>query len=308
MNTFTRIARALPFVLLAPILTFLAAIAFFLSDLAFWIVRPKRALHNQRPRNTSASVVIPSWNARDLLEKYLPTVVEALSGNPDNEIIVVDNASIDGSAEYVQNVFPHVKVLSLNKNEGFGSGSNAGFAAARNDIVVLLNNDMRVEPGFLAPLLEGFTDEQVFSVSCQIFFSDPNKKREETGLTQAWWAQGALRVRHRLDDSVTRLFPCFYGGGGSCAYDRAKFLELGGFDPLLAPFYLEDTDIGYMAWKRGWKVSTNRGAGSTTSIAVPSASDSPPTRYRRSCIRTSSCSAGRTYTNGDGSFRTSSTP
>ena len=53
---------------------------------------------------------------------------------------------------------------------------------------------------------------------------------------------------------VTDLFPCFYGGGGSCAFDREKFLELGGFDPLLEPFYLEDTDLGYMAWKRGWKV------------------------------------------------------
>ncbi|MBI5083509.1 MAG: glycosyltransferase, partial [Acidobacteria bacterium] len=50
------------------------------------------------------------------------------------------------------------------------------------------------------------------------------------------------------------LFPCFYGGGGSCAFHRRKFLELGGFDHLLRPFYLEDTDLGYMAWKRGWKV------------------------------------------------------
>ncbi|MGH9593996.1 MAG: glycosyltransferase, partial [Bryobacteraceae bacterium] len=46
----------------------------------------------------------------------------------------------------------------------------------------------------------------------------------------------------------------FYGGGGSCAFDRAKFLELGGFDEILHPFYLEDTDLGYMAWKRGWQV------------------------------------------------------
>jgi O-antigen biosynthesis protein len=52
----------------------------------------------------------------------------------------------------------------------------------------------------------------------------------------------------------TILYPCFYGGGGSCAFDRRKFLELGGFDHLLAPFYLEDTDLGYLAWKRGWKV------------------------------------------------------
>jgi glycosyltransferase involved in cell wall biosynthesis len=61
-------------------------------------------------------------------------------------------------------------------------------------------------------------------------------------------------VRHRVDGGVTDLFPCFYGGGGSSAFDRRKFLELGGFDPLFEPFYLEDTDLGYMAWKRGWKV------------------------------------------------------
>src|SRR4030095_880601 len=126
--------------------------------------------------------------------------------------------------------------------------------AAKNDVVVLLNSDMRVAPDFLAPLLEGFADSDVFAVSCQIFFSDPNKVREETGLTQAWWQDGMLRVRHRIDEEVRDLFPCFYGGRGSCAFDRRKFLELGGFDSLLEPFYLEDTDLGYMAWKRGWKV------------------------------------------------------
>jgi hypothetical protein len=63
-----------------------------------------------------------------------------------------------------------------------------------------------------------------------------------------------LRVRHRDDPAIHDLYPCAYGGGGSCAFDRRKFLELGGFDELLAPFYMEDTDLGYLAWKRGWKV------------------------------------------------------
>ena len=112
---------------------------------------------------------------------------------------------------------------------------------------------MRVERDFLQPLLDGFTDERVFSVSCQIFFSDPNKIREETGLTEFWWERGSLRVRHRAEPDIRQLYPCAYGGGGSCAFDRRKFLELGGFDELLAPFYLEDTDLGYLAWKRGWK-------------------------------------------------------
>jgi len=197
--------------------------------------------------------VIPNWNGRDLLEKYLPSVIAAAQRVSGSEVIVVDNGSTDGSAAFIRERFPKVRVLALEKNLGFGGGSNAGFSAARHDIVVLLNSDMRVEPVFLQPLLDGFTDERVFSVSCQIFFSDPDKIREETGLTQFWWERGSLRVRHRTEPSIRELYPCAYGGGGSCAFDRRKFLQLGGFDELLAPFYLEDTDLGYLAWKRGWK-------------------------------------------------------
>jgi O-antigen biosynthesis protein len=218
------------------------------------LFRGKKLGPDQRPNNLSASVVIPNWNGRDLLEKYIPSIVEALSGNADNEIIVVDNGSADGSAEFLRERHPSVRVLALNRNLGFGGGSNAGFRAAKNDIVVLLNSDMRVERDFLRPLLETFTDETIFSAACQIFFSDPSKLREETGLTQSWWENGSLRVRHRDDPAIQAPYPCAYGGGGSCAFDRRKFLELGGFDELLAPFYLEDTDIGYLAWKRGWKV------------------------------------------------------
>jgi O-antigen biosynthesis protein len=250
-----RLVSAVFLLLLSPLLVLIPLLSLFAADLAWWIAGRRRPCADSRlPDSAGASVVIPNWNGRDLLEKYLPSVVAAMSGNPRNEIIVVDNASSDGSRELLGDRFPDVRVLPLDRNEGFGGGSNAGFRAARNDVVVLLNSDMRVEPGFLAPLLEGFSDEQVFAVGCQIFFSDPNKRREETGLTQFWWERGRLRVRHREDNGIERAYPCAYGGGGSCAYDKAKFLELGGFDEVLAPFYLEDTDLGYLAWKRGWKV------------------------------------------------------
>jgi GT2 family glycosyltransferase len=199
------------------------------------------------------SIVIPNWNGRDLLAKYLPSVIASIENHPDSEVIVVDNASTDGSVAFVEETFPDVRVLRLKENLGFGGGSNAGFRAAHHDIVVLLNSDMRVEPDFIQPLLDGFADEKVFSVTCQIFFSDPSKIRQETGLTESWWQQGSLRVRHRADEKIRELYPCAYGGGGSCAFDRRKFLSLGGFDELFAPFYLEDTDLGYLAWKRGWK-------------------------------------------------------
>ena len=248
-----RFVKALPLVLIFPILLAISLLALALVDFAA-LFRTRKLAAEQRPNNSSASVVIPNWNGRDLLEKYIPSIIVALSGNPENEIIVVDNGSADGSAELLRERFPSVRVLALDRNLGFGGGSNTGFRAARNDIVVLLNSDMRVERDFLAPLLEAFTDETIFSVACQIFFSDPEKLREETGLTQSWWENGSLRVRHRDDPAIQVLYPCAYGGGGSCAFDRRKFLELGGFDELLAPFYMEDTDVGYLAWKRGWKV------------------------------------------------------
>jgi GT2 family glycosyltransferase/glycosyltransferase involved in cell wall biosynthesis len=249
-----RALRSLVLLLLSPVLLAVITLTLGIADLLFLLIGKRRRATDRMPDLTAASVVIPNWNGRDLLAKYIPPLLDALAGNPGNEIVVVDNGSEDGSAEFLAEKFPAVKVVRLEQNLGFGGGSNAGFREARNDVVVLLNSDMRVDRDFLAPLLKGFTDEKIFAISCQIFLSDPGKRREETGLTEGWWEDGSLRVSHRDDPMVDRLYPCFYGGGGSCAFDRRQFLELGGFDELLAPFYLEDTDIGYLAWKRGWKV------------------------------------------------------
>ncbi|MBC8166310.1 MAG: glycosyltransferase family 2 protein, partial [Bryobacteraceae bacterium] len=254
MRAFGQFLAALLLLLISPLLVILPALALAIADLAWLIAGRKRPPNDSLPKTQSASVVIPNWNGKDLLGKYLPSVVEALAGHPGSEIIVVDNGSEDGSVAFLQERFPEVRVVALPVNLGFGGGSNAGFREAKNDIVVLLNSDMRVDSGILQPLLDGFTDDKVFAVSCQIFFSDPDKLREETGLTQAWWSGGQLRVRHRLDDTISQPYPCFYAGGGSSAFDRRKFLELGGFDHLFRPFYLEDTDTGIMAWKRGWKI------------------------------------------------------
>ncbi|MDQ2899430.1 MAG: glycosyltransferase [Acidobacteriota bacterium] len=255
MAFLSRLLGALPLLLITPFLLIVSVIALALADLFGKSAPPDSEQPAQaNSANHAASIVIPNWNGRDLLAKYLPSIIAAARHNPENEIVVVENGSTDGSAGFLAAEFPSVRVLALPKNLGFGGGSNAGFRAAKNDIVVLLNSDMRVAPDFLDPLLAGFTDPLVFAVSCQIFLCDPTKRREETGLTQGWWQDGGLKVSHREDDAVDNLYPCFYGGGGSCAFDRRKFLELGGFDDLFAPFYLEDTDLGYMAWKRGWKV------------------------------------------------------
>ena len=211
-----RFVKALPWYLLVLPAIALTACAIALADLAWLIAGRRRTPSDSTPCTRAASLVIPNWNGKDLLERFVPSWLEAIKNHPGSEVIVVDNGSTDGSAEWLRSQHPEVILVALEKNLGFGGGSNAGFRAAKNDIVVLLNSDMRVEAGFLAPLLEGFTDGKVFAVSCQIFLSDRTKRREETGLTGGWWRNGALRVTHREDEKVNELFPCFYGGGGSC--------------------------------------------------------------------------------------------
>ena len=236
----------------APALLLGVALLLAVADLAALLARRKRPGPARGVSQSAVSVVIPTWNGREPLARNLPSVVKALAANPDHEILVMENGSDDGTAEYLAREFPSVRVVEMGSNLGFGRACNAGLTIARHDIAILLNNDMRVEPDFLQPLIDGFRDPRVFSVTGQIHFSDSSKPREETGLTMGRWHRGRIHLQHVADEQVSELFPTFYSGGGSSAYDRLKILELGGFDELFAPFYMEDVDLAYMAWKRGW--------------------------------------------------------
>ncbi|MFQ5740743.1 MAG: glycosyltransferase [Acidobacteriota bacterium] len=202
------------------------------------------------------SIVMLNWNGRHLLRESLPALERALEATGrDHEVILVDNGSQDGSAAWVEQNHPRVRVLQLNENRGFGPGNNEGVRAATHDVVVLLNNDMVVDPDFLEPLLEGFSDPSVFAVSSQILFP-PDKRREETGNTQAHLSKGYLHLSHQpLRECHLRreYLPVLWAGGGASAFHRRRFLELGGFSSIFSPCYLEDTDLSYRAWRRGWK-------------------------------------------------------
>jgi GT2 family glycosyltransferase len=254
--------RALPFVLLLLPLDVIVGIAVLGIDLAllpfrFFRRRPEETM----PADTSSvTIQILNWDGLQLMKEYLPAVVDAvrrqslLSGRA-HEILVVDNGSRDGSVDYVRQQFPDVRVLSLDRNYGFSIGNNKGFQEVHSDIVVLLNNDMLVGADFLQPLLMPFADSRVFAVSSQIFFSDHTKRREETGKTMGKFEKGIFKFWHeetRTEDEMRPTLPIFWAGGGASAVDLRKLKAIGGFDTLYHPFYVEDTDISWQAWKRGW--------------------------------------------------------
>lgn len=244
--------------LITPALALLSSVLLF-SNLVQLIMRfaRRRISDDDAPLSGLASIVILNWNGKDLLAQELPSVINAVRADGRrHEILVVDNGSTDGSVEFVRASFPEVHVLSLPRNLGFAEGNNAGVRAAKHDVVVLLNSDMAVDPGFLRPLLEGF-GPKTFAVSSQIFLQNPEARREETGKTTATFRRGMIDYSHRKIDGELPLrpyYPVFWAGGGSSAFHRERFLRLGGFQEVYSPAYVEDTDLSYQAWKIGWEV------------------------------------------------------
>lgn len=240
--------------LLAPIALLVAFLALLACDLAFLLVgRPRVPARSRRPSTGAVSVVIPNWNGEEILQECFPSVCAELDAKRGDEIILVDNASADRSVDLARRHWPDLRVILYPKTFCFSEAVNAGVRAARNDIVLVLNNDMKVARGFVGALLERFDSENVFAVTAQIFFQDERRRREESGLTVGGFRRGWFWVSHKLDE-VDSPWPVFYAGGGSTAFDRNKLLELGGFDTLFSPVYAEDTELSYRAWKRGWWV------------------------------------------------------
>ncbi|MFH1258741.1 MAG: glycosyltransferase family 2 protein [Elusimicrobiota bacterium] len=203
-------------------------------------------------RYQNISIVIPTFNGKKLLEKYLSSIINACKNYSfgKTELIVVDDASNDGTANYLKLNFPLVKVIRQDTNEGFSVSVNKGIFSSKNEITVLLNNDVEIQNNFLSFFPQCFEDENVFAVRPALENSLEDKIIKNTNIA------GGFKYGFFDVPKVTKkeLKFAFFSGGGASAYDKKKFVELGGFDEIFAPFYYEDVDLSYRAWKRGWKI------------------------------------------------------
>ncbi len=214
--------------------------------------RPSPAIRdsNVPPLQPGISVIIPSRNGKDLLARALPEIVR----ESPSEIVVVDNGSEDGTAQFLRGAFPAIVVEAYPAPMSFARAVNAGIRAARFSHVCLLNNDMVVEPGFFTALRAAFDHvPDLFCATAQIFFP-AGQRRQETG-------KAMMPAKRSLADFPVRCEPpiegenlsyVLYGSGGCSLFDARKLRDLGGLDEIYEPAYVEDLDLGVRGWERGW--------------------------------------------------------
>lgn len=196
------------------------------------------------------SIVILNYNGLELFKECLFSVVESAKyTNTEYEIIIVDNNSTDKSIEFVQNNFPEIKIILLKKNE-YMQGFVYGMQKSKYKYVIFLDNDIKPKQDCISYLLQHFQDENVFGVMGKVFLFD--KKTLQISAQKFILKNGFLCLTKKTDQQ--KAISTIYISGGSSAYDKEKFLKLGGFDELFQPVSWEDVDISYRAWKQGWKL------------------------------------------------------
>ena len=196
------------------------------------------------------SIIIVNWNGRRFLDACLTSV--AAQQGVSVETILVDNGSTDGSAAYVRERFPWVRVVALDENRGFAGGNNAGVREARGRFVALLNNDTVAEPGWLKALLNAVgADDSVLASSKVVYLHDPGLI-DSAGDGMLRWG-GAFKRHHGAPvESAPESEEVFGVCGAACLIPRRVFAELGGFDEAFFVSH-EDVDLSYRARLRGYR-------------------------------------------------------
>ncbi len=199
------------------------------------------------------SIFILNYNGIELMRECLPTLSAAAKNSPRPvRLVVIDNHSTDGSMEFVRKNFPDFEV-SLAPANDFLCSFNPYVLKDSSELVLLLNNDIKVEPDFLAPLIRLFEEKEDAFMAGPLCW-DFSKTRYEGGLsvlTRKWGMWGTHSILPENYKNKANLKTASMGA--ALAIRRDRFLELGGYDLLYLPGILEDLDLCFRGWKRGWK-------------------------------------------------------
>ena len=201
----------------------------------------------------TVSVIIPNYNGLRFLAVCLDALAAQTYPADATEVILVDDASSDGSVAMVRERYPQVRVVQLARNSGLAAGCNAGARVACGEFLVMLNNDTEAEPGWLAALVEtALAYPQAGAVAGKMLLFDRRDTLHNAG--DLMGRDGIPRNRGVWERDVGQYdhdLTIFGGCGGGGLYRRAAWEQAGGFDVRLF-MYLEDVDLAWRLQLLGW--------------------------------------------------------
>jgi GT2 family glycosyltransferase len=221
---------------------------------------PDNIIKNSTKKKPKLAIVVLSYNGKDLLQKFLPPILQTRT--PDSEVFVVDNASTDGTSEFIKANFPEANLVRLEINRGFTNGYVESLPKIDAEYYVLVSSDVEVTPGWIEPVLQLMDSDPQIAV-CQPKIKSYNQRNqfEYSGAAGAFidtfcypFCRGRLfftiEEDHGQYNDIREVFWC----SGACMFIRADvYHSIGGFDNDYYA-HMEDIDLSWRVKNAGYKV------------------------------------------------------
>ena len=198
------------------------------------------------------SVVIVSYNGKKYLIRCLPTLFN--QDYPHFEVIVIDNGSTDGLADWLRADYPQVTLIANGENLGYCTATNQGFAASRGEYIIVLDDDTVLEPGFLSAMVAAAQSaDDIGMVASQIVLDHAPELIDSAGIEVDW--AGLAWNRHigqPAADEPTEPVEVFGPAGAGGLYRRRMLDQIGWLDEDYFIYY-DDSDIAWRGQRAGWR-------------------------------------------------------
>ena len=214
------------------------------------------------------TILIPNFNGKHLLEKYLPSIFDAVNyANLSYEFIIVDDCSSDDSIDFIQKNYSNIHLITNSKNRGFAKSCNKGIHEAKGKYTLLLNSDVELTIDYIKKCISHFSNQNTFAVMGAIL--DNSSHMQKTGIM---YRRSTFSIKKYLNTINNETH---FVSGANSMYDTQKLKQLNGFNPIFSPYYFEDDDLSYRAMLMGWKsyfikeaICYHQGAASIKSCAA----------------------------------------
>jgi len=193
------------------------------------------------------SIVVPVYKNYEMFFKYLEINKKYFEGC---EVIIMNDYPLENITDQVKKIYPEAIVINNELNLGFAGNVNRGILKSTRDYIFLINSDVVLkDDSFLNALKHFRSENKLFAVG----FAQVESNGEIVGANRAYFQNGLIN-HSELSSSIDRLSSNFWAEGGSSIFKRKLLIDLGLFDELYNPFYWEDIDLSYRAWKSGYKI------------------------------------------------------